>query len=91
MDPFEQGYISGEQMTSLILTFIVGMTILMLQFERERHQSRDGGMVPGRRNGRPVAQNRELKGFDWHLLHRKIHGTKGLIRRSGAEQDAADQ
>ena len=58
-------------MTSLILIFVVGMTILMLQFDRGLHQLRNKATAADTDNARP-GRNRS-KGFSIHGLIREFH------------------
>jgi len=70
----QSGYLNGDQMTSLILVFVIGMTILTLQFARELHQSRNKTMLSDINNARRTLQNRnKLKSFGIETLMRAFH------------------
>jgi hypothetical protein len=61
-------------MTSLILVFVIGMTILTLQFARELHQSRNKAMLSDINNSRQRSENQhKSKGFGIETLIRAFH------------------
>ena len=67
-------YLSGDQMTSLILVFVIGMTILTLQFARELHHSRNKAMLSDINNAKPTSGNRnKFKSFGIDALIRAFH------------------
>jgi hypothetical protein len=70
-------------MASLILIFVVGMTILMLQFDRGMHQLRNKATASEKDGGRPRWQNRNKpRGFGFETLIRGFAEiTKPIARR----------
>lgn len=67
-------YLSGDQMTSLILVFVIGMAVLTLQFARELHHSRNKAMLSDIINARLTSRNgNKLKRFGIQTLIRAFH------------------